>query len=111
MNNPHKLFFVTFLLISLQFFAQKKINISYNNLSLQEVLKDIENKTQLFFSYDQELIVNKKITLKNATLEIPQLLTTLKQQTGLTFEIVSEKQVIITQKIMLCGYVKDAISK
>ena len=96
---------------SLQVFSQKTISVDYQKKALKEVLADIEEKTDLLFSYSEEIIKNKTITLVNTAISEAQLLAELTSQTRLNFEKVSNTQIIITKrsgKIAVCGYLFDA---
>jgi len=74
------------------------------------MLKDVETKTSLLFSYAPEMIAGKKISLPKQKISIDKLLSELRVQTGLVFEKVSSRQIIITKTTQLCGYVKDGRS-
>jgi len=102
-----------FILVFTSFFsfAQETVAVAYAKTSLVEVLKDIESKTGLLFSYDQEIIRSKTISINQQDIEVSNLLSLIENQTGLAFEKVSNTQIIITQKITICGYVIDAATK
>ncbi|TSE10209.1 MULTISPECIES: TonB-dependent receptor [Aquimarina] len=108
--NQRLLFVFTFL-VSMVCYTQEKLTISYTNSSLKEVLTDVESKTTILFSYAQEVIASKSITLPQQEITIDNLLPLLETQTGLIFEKVSSQQVIITQKRIICGYIIDATTK
>ncbi|WP_282080503.1 TonB-dependent receptor [Aquimarina algiphila] len=108
--NQRLLFVFTFL-VSMVCYTQEKLTISYTNSSLREVLTDVESKTTILFSYAQEVIASKSITLPQQEITIDNLLPLLETQTGLIFEKVSSQQVIITQKRIICGYIIDATTK
>ncbi len=107
----HSFIFVIVFLITSLSFAQEKITVSYTNTPLKEVLSDIESKTTFLFSYSQELIATKTITLSQESISIEDLFPLLATQTNLVFEKVSSQQIIITQKRVICGYVVDATSQ
>lgn len=92
-------------------YAQETLNVSYNNTPLTSALKDIETKTGILFSYAQEIVHNKKVTISESNIPIHLLFSKLENLTGLHFEQVSAKQVIITKEIIVCGYVVDAVTK
>ena len=104
-------FFLAFILISCSTFSQDMISVNYKSKPLKEVLTEIEGKTKLLFSYSEEVIKNKLITLVNASISEAKLLSEFINQTNLNFEKVSDNQVIITlpsTKIDICGYLFDA---
>ncbi len=95
------------LFVSTLCYTQEKFEISYNDTPLKEVLSDIESKTEILFSYAQEVIASKTITISRQEIGIDDLLPLLSKQTNLIFEKVSPQQVIITIKKVICGYVLD----
>ncbi|GAA4274344.1 TonB-dependent receptor [Aquimarina gracilis] len=99
------------LLFSIVCHAQEKLSISYDNTPLKEVLTDIESKSGVLFSYAQEFVVDKSISLSPQEISIDDLLPLLATQTGLIFEKVSTQQIIITQRKVICGYVVDSDTK
>ncbi|MBQ4820619.1 TonB-dependent receptor [Aquimarina sp. MMG016] len=105
------LLFALALLFTMVCFGQEKLNVSYSETPLKEVLTDIESKTSVLFSYGQEVIASKTITLSQQEITFDSLLPLLAAQTGLIFEKVSAQQVIISQKRVICGYVYDSDSK
>ncbi len=107
----HNVVFAIVFLVTTLSFAQQNISVSYTNTPLKEVLMDIESKTSLLFSYSQDFIVSKTITLSQENITIDKLLPLLASQTHLIFEKVSAQQVIITPKRNICGYVIDASTK
>ena len=62
MNKYYAIIF--FLFFSLQSFAQKekKISLEYKNLSIENILKLIEDKTDYFFYYDKQWFNDSKLT-------------------------------------------------
>lgn len=94
--------------------AQKKQNYNFNNISLNEVIKEIEQQYGVDFSYAIDLIQDKHITLNAEDVELGELLKILESQTSLTFEKISESQIIIAPKNTnnkICGYVLDFDTK
>ncbi|WP_034230316.1 TonB-dependent receptor [Aquimarina pacifica] len=105
------LVFIVLLWCCLSGYAQEKLTVTYSEQSLKEVIIDIESKTSILFSYAQETIVSKKISLSKQEITLKELLRVMEMQTGLIFEKVSPKQVIIAQKQILCGYIYDDLTK
>ena len=108
--NQHPIFIIA-LFVSVLSYSQSKINTAYSNTPLKEVVADIESQTDILFSYSQEVISSKTITLKEQEISIDDLLVALATQTGLIFEKVSAKQIIIAQRKMICGYLTDAVTQ
>ncbi|WP_025663036.1 TonB-dependent receptor [Aquimarina megaterium] len=106
-----RLLFVFLFLITSVCYTQEKLIIAYTDTPLKQVLIDVESKMPILFSYAQEVITDKTITIPQQEITIDDLLSRLAVQTGLVFEKVSSQQVIITQKRIICGYVVDATTK
>lgn len=90
--------------------AQKTQGYNFNNTSLKEVIKQIEKQHDISFSFAIDLIQDKKITLNVEAIEFEELLYILESQTSLSFEKISEDQIIIAPKKTdnkICGYVLD----
>ncbi len=90
-------------------FSQKLYN--YKDTPLKEVIISIEDKTGITFSYADEVVLEKTITLNNQNLNTQELLKALEKQTALTFKTISDKQVIIIVKKRICGTLIDANTK
>ncbi|WP_298418441.1 TonB-dependent receptor plug domain-containing protein [uncultured Kordia sp.] len=93
--------------------AQNK-DYTYQNTPLLEVIQQIEKEYNFTFSYANDMIQNKSITLKASQIEFSELLIILEAQTGLQFEKISDTQIIITPKQAnnkVCGYVLDATTR
>ncbi len=104
--------FLLFLLYSTFCFAQEELTVNYNREPLKTVLTDIQNKTGYLFSFSEDLISNSTITIPSKTLKVTDLIAILEVQTGLDFQTISEKKIIIkTLKINVCGYVLSKASK
>ncbi|GAA4279134.1 TonB-dependent receptor [Aquimarina mytili] len=103
-----RLMLIAALFVSALCYTQEKLTVTYTNTPLKEVLLDIESKTGILFSYSQDVIASKTITISQQETSIDDLLPVLSIQSDLIFEKVSTKQVIITQKKVICGYVFDS---
>jgi hypothetical protein len=110
MKNHLFLLIFTLLFFSPQLTAQEKVFVNFNNTHLEKVLKEVEQKFEVIFSYSSEVLNQKKITLTQKDVNIEKILSELRKQTGLLFEKVSNTQIIITKNTQICGYIKDAVS-
>ncbi len=93
--------------------AQNK-NYNYQNTPLLQVIKQVEKEYNISFSYANDLIQNKLITLDTSQIELAELLIILEAQTSLTFEKLSNTQIIIRPKQItnkICGYILDATTR
>jgi hypothetical protein len=93
--------------------AQNK-EYNYQNTPLLQIIQQIEKEYNLTFSYANDMIQNKEITLKISQIELAELLIILEAQTSLTFEKLATSQIIITPKQVddkICGYILDATTR
>ena len=110
------LFFCILLLFSIQLNAQQLLDYNYKETTLQDVIKDVEVKNNITFSFAKDVIANKVITLEITQISYLELLEALEAQTGLMFRAISENQVVIARRnpaMMIdkvCGYIIDASS-
>lgn len=102
---------VIICLSSLNLFAQELHSVKYENEELSVVLTDIEAKTGIIFSFSQELVAQKKVTMVFDAINIDELLNEIANKTGLSFERISDRQIVITQNMEVCGRILDAQSK
>jgi hypothetical protein len=103
---------IVFLVFTIS--SAQNTNYNYQNTPLLEVIKEVEKRYNLSFSYANDLIQNKTITLNVSQMELSELLIVLEAQTGLTFDKLSEQQIIIAPKNAndkICGYVLDAATR
>ncbi|CAL2079062.1 TonB-dependent receptor [Tenacibaculum sp. 190524A02b] len=106
-----RLSILIFFMSAFSFAQEVVISVTYEKTPLTTVLKDITDKSGTFFSYAPEIILNKQVTLSEKNTSLANLLVALNKQTGLTFEKVAGKQIIITKNMTICGYVKDSKTK
>jgi hypothetical protein len=105
------LFITVLFLVSITFsFSQEKFAIKYSNTPLQQVLTDIENKTKFIFSYSNEVVKNKFITLKKQEVTFDEITSELTFQTALIFEKISKNQIAVSKPRRICGYVYDNVT-
>jgi len=103
------LFFGFTFFLSCICLGQTKYN--FNNTSLKETLAIIEEKTEVYFSYSDDFIVGRNVSIKDQELTLDELLHTLSHQTALTFKKISKKQVIISLQKRICGTLVDVITQ
>lgn len=94
-----KIIFSILLVISTIVFGQDvSYSVEINNRPLIEVLKEIEKKYNLFFSYKIKDVKNVNINLQTRATSINNLLKQLLSSTNLQFEIVDSNFVVVKQK-------------
>lgn len=75
--------------------AQTKIDINVNDVSLEELFKEIQNKSEFIFFYKDDVLHHKvSLKLKNATL--PTILDKAFENTNLTY-VIDNRQVVIKE--------------
>lgn len=107
------LFFIL-MLTTTNVFTQETISVNYFQEPLKNVIIDIEEKTDFLFSYSEEIVKDKSVTLNNSSISVAALISELILQTKLKFEKVSATQIIVmmpNNKISICGYLFDSQTK
>ncbi|MDD3990394.1 MAG: STN domain-containing protein, partial [Bacteroidales bacterium] len=75
----------------------KKISVNLTNVSLEEVIWDIQKKSDFVFMYGTKVIENvKNLTVKFSNTEVSKILDHCLKQTGLKYEI-SGNAIVIKQ--------------
>lgn len=91
--------------------AQERIGIQHVQSPLRLVLQDIESKTDVIFSFSEEMIKNLSVTIDRTNISLSEAIALISEQTGLILERISDKQIILRKKsdnISVCGYLMDA---
>ena len=109
MINTHTYFFVIIYFIVFSMNAQKN---EFNNISLKEVLIELENTHQIKFSYSDNLLDNKYISVDLKGKSLKDILEDLQSKTKLIFQIVTKRYIVISKrnnayKSMICGSLFD----
>ncbi|WP_435624573.1 TonB-dependent receptor [Flagellimonas sp.] len=102
------------LLFGLSASAQQTVEVDYRDTPLKLVLQDLEQKTDLLFSFSDEIIADKSVTTTANSISIDELLVFLSGTTNLNFERIGENQIIISlpeSKVSVCGYLFDVVTK
>ncbi len=75
-----------------------KLSLSLQNVSLKQVLKEIEKQSDFYFMYnDSEVDVSKKISINAEGYTIYELLDKVLDDSGIVYEVV-EKQIVLNPK-------------
>jgi hypothetical protein len=68
----------------------QKISVQYEAVPLEKVLQDISGKSNIRFSYSNELIpAQREITIRAENIPLKKLLAEIFQQAGIQFEVVN----------------------
>ncbi len=105
---------VTILNTYANVFSQNaKINVTAENISIKELLRDVESKSgYAFFFNDNHIELNKHISFKTDEIEVEQLLEKVLKGTNLSYKIIEDKLIVIvknsdSQEITIKGTVLD----
>ncbi|WP_108869442.1 carboxypeptidase-like regulatory domain-containing protein [Aquimarina aquimarini] len=102
---------ILLLLLFCTFSLQAQIIKNYKETPLQQVLNELSESYDLIFSFSNETVKNKIITLVIKDTPLDEILITLKTLTHLNFKKISDRQVIVSpenNQIEVCGYLFDA---
>ncbi|MBO6607117.1 TonB-dependent receptor domain-containing protein [Psychroserpens sp.] len=101
---------------------EAKLFIGFNNEPVKEAFEQIETLFDVRFSYQDEVISNKVITLNKEKWTLTRLLAVMTSQTNLRFERIAERYIIVNnaneiaklqqlERIVLNSYLANGISK
>ncbi len=119
-----KPFLLFLLFLSVTGFSQKSSSFHYENKELIEVLNDLEDSFDIKFSYLDDLLTAKRISIQNGLYNLPQLLSMMENETGLLFYEIDSRYYAIIQKeknpfeeanflkeVVIHGYLTEGIMK
>ena len=120
-----KQLFFFIILVPLLAFSQEKAAflLSVENTNLKSVLTSLEHQHNVRFSYKDELIKDQQITIHQSYDHIEEILDHISNIVPLTFEIASERYILVLKKsasisklqelnsIMVFGYLAKGIKK
>jgi len=119
-----KLIISILLILPFLAFSQEeaKFYIYFDNETIEDAFELIEAIYDVRFSYNNDVLKQKRIDLKKEKRSLTQLLRILETQTGLSFEIVANRYIIVNKtktnvviealdKIIINGYLTKGISK
>lgn len=89
---------ILFICLAMSIFSQEKVDISFSNTSLLEVLKQTETKFGVKFSYNADVIENKTILFSKKNCDLTYLLGELELQTSLNFNKINDRYYYISIK-------------
>lgn len=93
-------FFLGMMGLSASTYSQRtRLSLDLKNVSITDVLKSIESKSEFVFIYENEVLkLDRKVTIRVNESSVDKILSELFKDTGINFEII-EKQVVITKKM------------
>ena len=97
------LFFLGMLQVSASVFSQTpKLSFSYKDLSIKEVLNDIESKTEYRFFYNEDFInMDRKVNIEGTNMKLEDILTNLLESSGANFRMLENNLVVIAPSEMM----------
>ncbi|WP_298893812.1 TonB-dependent receptor [uncultured Psychroserpens sp.] len=118
-------FFVLVFFFSMTIVAQQKQDFKYTQTSLSQVLKELQERNNISISFASDAIKDIFVTIDIKQITWVEFLSVLESETGLTFEKISENQIIVTphtdnniivpiealNDIIILGYVTNGIDK
>ncbi len=117
-------FILILLLCSASGFSQERKHFVYKDEALSIVLFDIEKQFDVKFSYMDELVVDRRISLANKEYSLSELIDNLRQITGFLFQKIDKRYFAIFKKeekdatpthfleeVVLQGYLTKGITK
>ncbi|MCB0373316.1 MAG: TonB-dependent receptor plug domain-containing protein [Muricauda sp.] len=91
--------------------AQEIPLVDFDQTPLKAAFKEVEQQTNYSFSFAEDVVAPKKVTLQATSLSLKALLAAFEAQTGLHFEILDDPQQIIvvpiTKRNKICLFLLD----
>ncbi|WP_299608242.1 TonB-dependent receptor [uncultured Aquimarina sp.] len=104
-------FFLLLILLHLPSFSQKTESLSYDKISLEEVLKNLEDSYNIKFSFNPEIVKKQQVTTPSKNI-LSDILKEIESQSSIFFEKINDRYYVIRKKkkvgrITICGYLLD----
>jgi TonB-linked SusC/RagA family outer membrane protein len=80
-------------------FTQDKITLNHKSADLKKVLNDIQKQTTYRFLYNQALVINRKVDVSVTDAEVPSVLNTIFDGTGIGYHILDNKLVVLKNSV------------
>ena len=93
------LFLLTLLHVSAKVHSQDKINLNVKNVSFDKLFDLLEKKSNYTFLYNNQAIPSGTVNVDVKNVSVPQILSDALANTGLSFRILSQKLIVITQTV------------
>jgi hypothetical protein len=114
------------ILLILPFLAfsqeEAKFYLSFNDVNLNDAFEKIEDVYNVRFSFQDDNLIGKKITLKKEKRTLSQLLDAIRKKTKLDFDVIANRYIVVNaskfsssfqelDKIIINSYLTKGISK
>jgi TonB-dependent starch-binding outer membrane protein SusC len=95
--------FVGMMQVSASVYSQyTRLSFSYKDVSIKEVLIDIEDKTDFRFLYNEDFLdLNRKVTLEGTDTGLDQLLASVLGSSDANFKLLENNLIVIAPKTMM----------
>ena len=118
------LIYILFFLHYIVAFSQEKatISVQFNDVLISQALVKLEKAYNVRFSYQDSLLIGKKVTLKKANRTLHQVLEELSEETTLEFQNINERYIFVVASnnikniqhlsdVIITGYLTKGIYK
>ncbi|WP_111683647.1 FecR domain-containing protein [Winogradskyella tangerina] len=111
------------LLPTLAFSQEEAFYIEFDDLSLQDAITEIENTFDVLFSYKDDYVKDKRISLSGKDRTLSEVLVALQQRTNLYYQLVERRYIIVSvseeitmpteslEKVVVKSYLATGIEK
>ena len=95
--------FVGMMQVSASVYSQyTKLTFSYKDISIKEVLSDLEDKTDFRFLYNEDFInLNRKVNLEGTDISLDMLLASVLGPSDANFKLLENNLIVIAPKTMM----------
>src|SRR5476651_2703815 len=91
------LLLVTLVHVSARVHSQEKLDLNFKNVNLEKFFELLEKRSSYTFLYSDQAIPNKVVNIDVKDYTVLQILDFTLRNTGLSYRVLSEKLVVITQ--------------
>ncbi len=115
---------ILFICLAMSIFSQEKVDISFIDAPLLDVLKETETHYGVKFSFNTEIINGKNFSFKKKKCELVYLIGEIERQTPLVFNQINERYYYITKnsnfkpneynllkEVLVTNYITSGINK
>ncbi|MGG6232153.1 TonB-dependent receptor plug domain-containing protein [Tenacibaculum sp. SDUM215027] len=115
---------ILFICLAMSIFSQEKVDISFVDVPLLDVLKETETNFGVKFSFNTEIIQGKNFSFKKEKCELVYLIGEIERQTPLVFNQINKRYYYITKdsdfdtneynllkEVLVTNYITSGINK
>ena len=102
-----KITLIAFMLLSVLFsYAQNNLSVSFKDSNLKEVIKTLENKTNLKFYYMDSWLDDKKFTKDYNDASLTSILEDILKESSINFTLFENKVLLVNITLFIQKYQK-----